>query len=117
MRHDAGGNAGGSTDFVQVEAQLADQGSLAVGTGQQVAIGREGVERAEEAQALNELTDERVYRDHTFRLQLSEGNVNGPTVGSNVTKAFPGEIDTFTDAHTGVAQQQEDVSRQIVAME
>jgi hypothetical protein len=82
-----------------------------------VAVGPQGVERAKEAQALNEFTDERVYRDHPFRLQLSEGNMNGPTVRSNVAKAFPGEIDTFTDAHTGVAQQQEDVGRQIVAVE
>src|SRR5271157_1586427 len=49
VRNDAGGNAGRRTDFVQVVAQLADQGGLAVRTGEQVAVGRQGVERAEEA--------------------------------------------------------------------
>jgi len=43
--------------------------------------------------------------------------VNGPTIRSDVAKAIPGKVDTFTDAHTGVAQQQEDVGRQIVAAE
>ena len=37
--------------------------------------------------------------------------------GADVAKAIAGQIDTFTDAHTGVAQQQEDVGRQIVAAE
>jgi hypothetical protein len=88
-----------------------------MGTGEQVAVGRQGVERAEEAQAVNELTDKRVYRDHPFRFQLAEGYVNCPTIRSDVAKAIPGKVDTFTDAHTGVAQQQEDVGRQIVAAE
>jgi hypothetical protein len=82
-----------------------------------VAIGSQRVERAEEAQTLNELTDKRVYWDHTFCFQFAEGNMNGPTIRSDIAKAIPGKIDTFTDAHTGVALQQEDVSRQIVAAE
>ena len=88
-----------------------------MGTGQQVAVGRQGVERAEETQALDELADKRVYRDHPFRLQFAEGHVNGPTIRSDVAKAIPGKVDTFTDAHTGMAQQQEDVGRQVVAAE
>ena len=32
VRNDAGGDTGRGTDFVQVEAQLADQGGLPVGT-------------------------------------------------------------------------------------
>ena len=43
--------------------------------------------------------------------------MNGPTIRSDIAKAVPGKIDTFTDAHTGVAQQQEDVGRQVVATE
>jgi hypothetical protein len=34
-----------------------------------------------------------------------------------VAKPIPGKVDTFTDAHTSVAQQQEEVGRQIVAAE
>jgi hypothetical protein len=43
--------------------------------------------------------------------------VNGPTIRSDVAKAIPGKIYTFADAHTSVAQQQEDVGRQVVAAE
>jgi hypothetical protein len=39
--------------------------------------------------------------------------VNGPTIRSDVAKAIPGKGDTFTYAHAGVAQQQEDVGRQV----
>ena len=42
--------------------------------------------------------------------------MNGPTIRSDIAKAVPGKIDTFTDAHTGVALQQEDIGRQIVAV-
>ena len=88
-----------------------------MGAGQQPAIRRQGVERTEEAQALDEFTDKRVYRDHSFRLQLAEGHVNGPTIRGDIAKAILGKVGTFTDAHTGMAQQQEDVGRQIVAAE
>jgi hypothetical protein len=88
-----------------------------VGTGQQVAVERQGVERAEEAQALNDLTDKRVYRDHPFCFQFAEGNMNCPSARSDVAKAIPRKVYTFADAHTGVAQEQEDVGRQVVAAE
>jgi hypothetical protein len=43
--------------------------------------------------------------------------VNGPAIWGDVAKAIPGKVDTLTDAHTSVAQQQEDVGRQVVAAE
>ena len=43
--------------------------------------------------------------------------MNGPTIRSDIAKAIPGKIDTFTDAHTRMAEQQEDVGRQVVATE
>ena len=43
--------------------------------------------------------------------------MNGPTIRAQIAKAIVGEVDTFTDAHTSVAQKQEDVGRQIVAAE
>ena len=117
VRNDAGWDPCRRTDFMQVVAQLADQSGLAVGTGEQMAIKWKWVERAEEAQALDEFTDKRVYRDHPFRLQLAEGYVNGPMIRSDVAKAIPGKVDRFTDAHTGMAQQQEDIGGQIIAAE
>ena len=66
---------------------------------------------------MDEFTDKRVYRDHAFRLQLAERNVNCPAIRADIVEAVIGKIDTFTDAHTGVAQQQEDIGRQIIAAE
>ena len=43
--------------------------------------------------------------------------MNGPTLGADIPEAIIGEIDTFTDAHAGMAQQQEDICRQIIAAE
>src|SRR5690242_1421684 len=114
---DAGGDTRGSTDLVQVEAQLANQGVPALGTSQQVAIEGQGIERTEETEALDEFTDEGVYGDHSFCLQLAERHVNRPTIRSDVTGTIPGKVDTFPDAHTGMAQQQEDIGWQIVAAE
>src|SRR5205085_2179999 len=58
-----------------------------------------------------------VYRHHSFCLELAQRNVNSPAIGANIAKAVIGEIDTFANAHTGMAEQQEDVGRQIVAAE
>ena len=41
--------------------------------------------------------------------------MDGPLVGTGGAQAVVGQIDTFTDAHTGVAEQQEDISAEIVA--
>ena len=43
--------------------------------------------------------------------------MNGPAIRSDVAKAIPRKVDTFTDAHTCMALQQEEVGRQIVAAE
>ena len=66
---------------------------------------------------MNELTDKQVHRDHSLGLQLAERNVNRPSIRSDMVEAIIGKIGTFPDAHSGVAQQQEDVGRQIVAAE
>ena len=78
---------------------------------------REWVERTEEAQTMDELTNKRVDRDHALRLQLAERNVNRPTIRADIVEAIIGKIGTFPDAHSGVAQQQEDVGGQIIAAE
>jgi len=52
-----------------------------------------------------------------FRLQLAEGRVNRSAIRTGIVEAITGKAGTFTDAHTGMAQQQEDVGGQIVAAE
>jgi hypothetical protein len=42
----------------------------------------------------------RVYRDHSFRLQLAEGHVNYPAIRTDIAEAIVAEVGTFTDAHT-----------------
>ena len=66
---------------------------------------------------MNEFADERVHRDHSLGLQLAKRNVNRPPIRADIVKAILGKIDTFTDAHTGVALQQEHIGSQIVAAE
>ena len=84
-----------------------------------MAVEWQGVERAERkrrrwtSSQTNESTG-----TMPFGFQLAEGHVNGPTIRSDVAKAIPEKIDTFTDAHTGVgAGVRKDVGRQIVAAE
>ena len=88
---------------------------LVRGTGQQTAIGGQRIERAEEAETLDQLTNERVDRDHPFGLQLAERHVNRPLIGAGGVEAIEGQIGRFADAHAGVAKQQEDVGAEIVA--
>ena len=66
---------------------------------------------------MNDLTNKRVDRDHAFSLQLSERNVNGPPIRAGIMEAIIGKINTFSDAHSGVAHQQQDIRGQIIAAE
>ena len=62
-----------------------------------------------------EITDEGIDGDHAFGLEFAEGDMNGPLVWTRGAQAVIGEIDAFADTHAGVAEQQEDISAEIVA--
>ena len=66
---------------------------------------------------MNEFADERVHRDHSLGLQLAKRNMNRPLIRAEIVEAVKGKIDTFADAHSGVALKQEHIGRQIVAAE
>ena len=117
VRNDAGGDTDGSDNIGKVRTQLLDKGLLVAWAGQEPAVEREWVERTEEAQAMDEFTDKRVDRDHSLGLQLAERNVNRPSIRAGIVEAIIGKIDTFADAHSGVAQQQQDIGGQIIAAE
>jgi hypothetical protein len=53
---------------------------------------------------LDEFTDKRIDRDHSFRLQLAERHMNRPTIRADIVEAIIGKVGAFTDAHAGVAQ-------------
>jgi hypothetical protein len=115
MRHDAGGESHRKTNLVQVVAQLAHQRFLGAWTSQQQTIRGQRIKRAEEAKALDELTNERVHRDHSFSLQLAERHMNRPMIRAGGVETIAGKIDGFADAHAGVAKQQEHIAGEIVA--
>ena len=96
---------------------MLDKGLLVARTGQEPAVKRERVERTEEAQTMNDLTNKRVDRDHALRLQLPERNVNGPPIRAGVREAILGKIGAFPDAHSGGAHPPQDSGGQSIAAE
>ena len=76
---------------------------------------RQRVEGAEEAQTLDEITAEGIDGDHALGLEFAEGDMDGPLVRPRGAQAVIGEVDAFADAHAGRAEQEEDISAEIVA--
>lgn len=109
MRNDARGDTDGSDYIGKISTQLLDKGLLVAGAGQEPTVKRERVEGSEEAQTMNDLANKRVDRDHALRLQLPERNVNGPPIPASIMQAIIGKIHTFPDAHSGVANQHQDI--------
>ena len=115
MRNDATGNAGGSRHLVQIGAELANEHVPGSRPRQQMAVRGRRIQRAEEAQTMDQIASEGIDRDHTFGLQLAERHMNRPMIRAGGVETIEGEIDGFADAHAGVAEQQEEVGAQIVA--
>jgi hypothetical protein len=117
VRNDAGADADGSDNIGKVRTKLLDKGLFVAWPGQEPAVKREWVERAEEPQAMNDLTNKRVYRDHALGFQFPERNVNRPSIRASIMEAVVLKINTFPDTHSGVAHQQQDIGGQIIAAE
>src|SRR6266567_1420452 len=100
---------------MQVVAEWNEQSYLATWTCQEPSIGRQRIEEAEEAQALNEITSEGVDGDHAFGFEFSEGDMNRPLAWPRRAQTVIGQINTFADAHAGRAEQEEGISAEIVA--
>ena len=66
MRNDAGGEAEGMADLMQVIAQLTNQGLFPACAGQEPSIGRQRIQGTKECQALDEFKGKEIHRDHTF---------------------------------------------------
>jgi hypothetical protein len=115
--NDAGADTDCSDNIGKVRTELLDKRLLVSRTSQEPTVKRERVERTEEAQAMDDLTNKRVDRDHALGLQLPERNVNRPSIRAGIMQAVIGKINTFPDAHSGVAHQQQDIGGQIIAAE
>jgi hypothetical protein len=100
---------------MQVIAELNQDCNFASGSRQEPPIGRQRVERAEEAQAVNEVTAEDIDGNHALGLEFAEGDMDGPLVRPRRAQTVIGEVDAFADTHAGRAEQQEDISAEIVA--
>src|SRR6516162_9482907 len=98
VRNDAGADADRGDNIGKVRTELLDEGLLVARAGQEPAVKREWVERTEEAQTMNDLTNKRINRDHALRLQLPERNVNRPPIRAGIMEAIIGKIGTFPDA-------------------
>lgn len=68
VRNDAVADAGCSDNIGKVRTELLDKGLLVSGASQEPTVKRKWVERTEEAQTMNDLTNKRVDRDHALRL-------------------------------------------------
>ena len=94
----------GVADLMQVIAELNQDGYFASGSCQEPSIGRQRVERAEEAQAVYKITAEGIDGDHALGFQFAEGNMDRPLVRPRGAQTVIGQIDAFADAHAGLAE-------------
>src|SRR5512132_1923246 len=84
VRNDAGADTDCSDNIGKVRTELLDKGLLVSRASQEPAVKRKWVERTEEAQTMNDLTNKRVDRYHALRLQLPERDVNSPPIRSGI---------------------------------
>ena len=113
--NDIGGQAGRVTGQMQVIAETREKRYSRSMPGQEPSVVRQKIQGAEEAQSMNEITDEGINRNHAFGFELAQRYVDGPLVRAYGVQAVIREVNTLADAHAGMAQQQEDISGKIVA--
>src|SRR6516162_2570358 len=104
-------------DLMEIIAELSNERLLATRPRQEEAIVGKPFQRAKEAQPLYELADERIHRDQAFGFQFAERHMDSPLIWASGTDAVGCKIGALTDAHAGVADQEEDIRAQIVAFE
>jgi len=115
MRDDARGESERVADLMQVIAELNNDGHFTSGSCQEPSIGQQRVEGAEEAQTLDEIAAEGIDGDHAFGLEFAEGNMDGPLVRPRGAQTVIRQVDALADAHARRAEQEEDISAEIVA--
>jgi hypothetical protein len=99
---------------MQVIAESTNERMFAACTRQEPSIGRQRIQGAKESKALNEFTCGSIDGDHAFCFEFAEWNMNRPLIGPGGAQAIGGQIDTLTDAHAGVADQQKGIAAEIV---
>jgi hypothetical protein len=91
-------------DHMQVVAEPGKETYFGSRPCQQLSIGRQRIQRAEEAQAVNEFTNEGIDWDHTFGFEFTERDMNSPLIRTGRSQAVIRQVSAFADAHAGVAE-------------
>src|ERR1019366_7583132 len=99
----------------QVLAKPGEERFFRSRPGQEPFICWQRIQRTEESQAVYKVTDEVIDGDHAFGFELAEGHMNSPLVRPGRAQAVIRQVDAFADTHAGVAEQQKDISDQVVA--
>ena len=90
MWDEPGGDPDGGNEVSPETAQLVDELAAATGAGQEKAVGWEGILGAQQTQAINQPTDERIHWDQALGFQLAEGNMDGPVIWANKAETIEG---------------------------
>ena len=98
MRDDAAGNARRSSSFAQVGAQLADEYLPGTRPRHQMTVRGGRIQRAKEAQTMDQIAREGVDGDHALGFQLAERDMQRPLIEAGNVETVEGEIDGFADA-------------------
>ena len=91
-------------DHMQVIAEPGKETYFGSRPCQQLSIGRQRIQRAEEAQSVNEITDEGINRYHAFGFEFTERDMNSPLIRTGRSQAVIRQVSAFADAHAGVAE-------------
>src|SRR5258707_14960097 len=98
MRHEAGGEAEGMTHLVQEVAELTNQCLFGERACQEASMGRQRIEGAKEAQALNEFPNNKIYRSHAFVVQFAKRHMHRPLIRAGAAEAVDGQTGALSDA-------------------
>jgi hypothetical protein len=87
---DVGGKAELMAGPVEIIAELTNERGFTCWTSQEPTVCWQRVEEAEEAQALDEFTDEGIDGDHAFGFEFAQRDMDGPPGRSDRTEALLG---------------------------
>ena len=87
VRNDGSGNARGGSHDGQFGAKFAQQRATITAARQEQPVRRDGAERAEETQSVDQLADGVVNRHQTFSVQLAQRHMERPLSGSEQTQS------------------------------
>ena len=109
------GKAERVADLMQVIAELTNERFFGSGRASSRPSAGSGSRERKKRRRWTSSRHEGIDGDHAFGFEFAEGDMNGPLIRAGGAQAVVGQIGALADAHAGVAEQQEDISAQIVA--